>query len=222
MRRVPSKRNLDVVAYLDQGHTLHETAAHFLLQAGEVQRIERLTRDCREAIEALERHPDDLMLLARAGQLMFPAARALTKYGVQQINQLDGVAFRDLLCIPKIGRGAAEQIVKLAAERGIEIKGPLPPRLTAENPPSHSSPLKTPVLGARDAAGAGARIAVQKSTLFPVAHSSELPARRARRVSVSRLSTTELPAGSMLDPKGPRGVVRPSGGPERRPKPGRS
>jgi hypothetical protein len=37
----------------------------------------------------------------------------------------------------KIGRGAAEQIMKLAAERGIEIQGPLPPCRTAEIRPPH-------------------------------------------------------------------------------------
>jgi hypothetical protein len=157
MRRAPSQRNLDVVAYLEQGHTIHETAAHFLLQATEVRRIERLATEYREAIEALERDPVDLMLLARAGRLMLSAARALAENGVHQINQLDGVTSRDLLSIPKIGRGAAEQIMKLAAERGIEIKGPLPPRRTAAITPSRRWVPKAPLPSARSVEALRAR-----------------------------------------------------------------
>jgi hypothetical protein len=142
MRRVPSRRNLDVVSYLDQGKTLQETAARFLLEAAEVRRIERLTRDYQDAVEALKRDPADLMLLARAGLLMFPAARALAEKGIHQIDQLASLSSRELMSVRKIGRGAAEQIVKLAAERGIEIRGTLPPTR-----PACSQPL-FPAVGA--------------------------------------------------------------------------
>lgn len=220
MRRMPSKRNLAVVAYLDQGHTLQEAAAHFLLEASEVRRIERLTRDYGEAIEALQRDPVDLMLLARAGRLMFPAARALAENGIHQIDQLDGITSRDLLCIPKIGRGAAEQIVKLAAERGIEIKGPLPPRRTVEAAPTHPWLRKRPALSACGAVGAGARNIAQKSAAL-ANRLSPGPARQAGAEG-GRLPQplTKLPVGGLPDTKA-KTVVRPGGGPDRRSKAGR-
>jgi hypothetical protein len=179
MRRVPSRRNLDVVAYLDQGHTLHETAAHFLLQPTEVRRVERLTRDYQEAAQALERDPVDLMLLARVGRLMFPAARALAENGIHQIHQLAGVTFGDLLCIPKIGRGAAEQIVKLAAECGVEITGRLPPRRMNAVPPTHPWLRKAPAPIVRDTAGAGVRSAPEKprTTVDPPSFRTVAPIR---------------------------------------------
>ena len=164
MRRLPSKRNLDLVAFLDQGNSLHETAAHFLLKATEVLRIERLTRDYIGAAQALERDPADLMLLARVGRLTFAAARGLAEHGIRRIQQLNGATSRDLMCIPKIGRGAAEEIVKLAAERGLEIKGSLPPRRTAATPPPHQWIPKAPPLNARDSIGAGARNTAQKGS----------------------------------------------------------
>ena len=204
MRRVPSSRNMNVVAYLDQGHTLHETAAHFLLPAGEVQRIERLTRDYCKAVEALKRNPVDVMLLARAGRLMAPAARALAENGIHQINQLAGVTSRDLLCIPKIGRGAAEQIISLAAECGVEITGPLPPRRTATTTPPHPWPRKPQTLDARVTAGAGARNAAQKSHAI----SSPGAARQtgAEGARLSRPITAEPPAEGMLNTKRLRSV----------------
>jgi hypothetical protein len=149
MRRIPSRRNLDVVSFLDQGRTLHETAAHFFLEMAEVRRIERLTRDYQDAVKALERDPADLMLLARVGRLMFPAARALAERGIHHVGQLEGVTSRELLAMRKIGRSAAEQIVRLAAERGIEIQGSPPPSPPAVLPPRrvHLREPQRPSLG---------------------------------------------------------------------------
>jgi hypothetical protein len=166
MRHLPSKRNLDLVAFLDQGNSLHETAAHFLLKPTEVLRIERLTRDYIDATEALERDPADLMLLARVGRLPFAAARGLAERGIHRIQQLNGATSRDLMCIPKIGRGAAEDIVKLAEERGIEIKGVLPPRRAAETPPPREWLRKAPARNAHNPLAAGARKAAHKGSDF--------------------------------------------------------
>jgi DNA-directed RNA polymerase alpha subunit len=123
MRIKPSERNEAIVAYRDVGHSLRETAKKFHLSPPTVRTIERRVRDYREAAEALKNDPDNLMLLARTGQLNFPVSEVLAYAGgIERIGQLKGYTFRDLVRIPNMGRAGAEQIVKLAAERGIEIK----------------------------------------------------------------------------------------------------
>ncbi len=223
MRCLPSKRNLDLVTFLDQGNSLHETAAHFFLKPTEVLRIERLTRDYIEATEALERDPADLMLLARIGRLTFAAARALAEQGIRRIYQLNGATSRDLMCVPKIGRGAAEEIVKLAAERGIEIKGALPPRRTATVDPPRQWLRKAPALSARDPIGMGVRSAADKLGAISI-RSSIGPSRQTVVESdcPSRPIASELVAGHMPDMKGARGVAAPYRGPDGKAKAGRS
>ena len=123
MRAKPSERNEAIVAYRDAGHTLRETGQKFRLSAQTVRNIERRVRDYREAVEALKDDPDNIMLLARAGHLKFPTGQALTySQGIERIGQLKGYTLRDLFKFPNMGRISTEQIVKLAAKRGIKIK----------------------------------------------------------------------------------------------------
>jgi len=123
MRAKPSDRNEAIVAYRDVGQSLRETAKKFHLSMPTVRNIERRVRDYCEAAEALKYDPDNILLLARAGQLNFPASEALTYAGgIERIGQLKGCTLRELIRIPNMGRASAEQFVKLAAERGIEIK----------------------------------------------------------------------------------------------------
>jgi DNA-directed RNA polymerase alpha subunit len=123
MRAKPSDRNAAIVAYRDVGHTLRETADKFHLSAQTVRNIERRVRDYLDATEALKNDPDNIMLLGRTGQLDFTAGQVLTHLkGIERIGQLKGYTLHDLIRIPNMGRAAAEQIVKLAAARGIEIK----------------------------------------------------------------------------------------------------
>jgi DNA-directed RNA polymerase alpha subunit len=123
MRLKPSERNEAVIAYRAAGHTLRETAKKFHLSTPTIRAIEQRVRDYRDAAEALKKDPDNLLLLARTGQLSLPVSEVLTYTGgIERIGQLKGYTLRDLVRIPNMGRAAAEQIVKLAAERGIEIK----------------------------------------------------------------------------------------------------
>jgi DNA-directed RNA polymerase alpha subunit len=123
VRAKPSDRNEAIVSYRDLGHTLRETADQFGLSAQTIRTIERRVRDYREAAEALKNDPDNIMLLGRTGQLNFTAGQVLTYIkGIERISELKGFTLRDLIRIPNMGRTAADQIVKLAAERGIKIK----------------------------------------------------------------------------------------------------
>jgi hypothetical protein len=122
MRRAPSERNLALVAYRDAGHTIRETAEKFCIGPQRVRQLELQTRDYQQAHAELREDPGNLLLLARAGRLISSAARALAADGIYRLDQLQGVTFRDLIRTPNMGYAGADEIVRLAAERGIKIK----------------------------------------------------------------------------------------------------
>ena len=122
MSKTPSERDLAIVVYRDAGHTQKQTAQHFELSVGRIPLIEQRTRDHLEAVEAIKTDPDNLMLLARTGQLHPFAARGMERVGVHHLTQLTGKTFRDLLRLPNVNRRTAEALIELAAQRGIEIK----------------------------------------------------------------------------------------------------
>ncbi len=122
MRRPPSERNLAIVAYRDEGYTLRETARRFSVSIETARKAEWRVRDYRQAAEGLAADPNNLMLQARAGRLLMRAAEALGAAGIQRIDQLQGYTFRDLIMMPNMGRACVEQVVKLAAKRGIIVE----------------------------------------------------------------------------------------------------
>jgi DNA-directed RNA polymerase alpha subunit len=122
MRSPPSERNVAIVAYRDEGHTLRETAEKFGVGVDTIRKVEGRVRDYSDAIEGLKMDPDNLVLRARAGRITLRAAQALAAEGIHRVEQLRGYSFRDLIRMPNMGRACVEQLVKLAAEHEIEIK----------------------------------------------------------------------------------------------------
>ncbi len=178
MRCLPSKRNLDLVTFLDQGNSLHETAAHFFLKPTEVLRIETsdqgLYRSHRGAGARSSRfdvaradRPVDVCRSARPCRTRHSPHLPIER---RYLSRSD-VRTEDRSC-------AAEEIVKLAAERGIEIKGALPPRRTATVDPPRQWLRKAPALSARDPIGMGVRSAADKLGAISIRSSIDLPARR--------------------------------------------
>jgi hypothetical protein len=121
MRSAPSAQDLAIVAYRNQGYTLRMTAEKFGMTLQRARLVELRTRDYCEADEGLKSDPDDIMLLARTGHLRPSSAHALLADGICKITQLQGFTYHDLSRMPNMGRISAEQIVRLAAQRGIEI-----------------------------------------------------------------------------------------------------
>ena len=122
MIQKPSERNLAIAAYRQAGHTLKQTAEHFGLGVGRIRLIEGRVRDYLEAEALLKNDPDNIMLLARTGQVVRSTAIGLEQVGILRLPELQGRTLRDLLMLKNVNGTGALSLLRLAAERGIEVK----------------------------------------------------------------------------------------------------
>ena len=118
----PSERNLAIAAYRRTGHTLKQTAEQFGLGVERIRSIEGRVRDYLEAQELLKADPDNIMLLARTGHVVRSTAIGLEQAGILRLPQLKGRTLRDLLKLKNVNGRGALSLLRLAAERGIEVK----------------------------------------------------------------------------------------------------
>jgi hypothetical protein len=117
-----SSRDLAIVAYRDEGHTLDEAAEKFGISRSNVRLVENQMRGRLTAIKRLRLHPDDLGTMAEAGEIGRNVARILSQNGVSCVADLKGWTLRDLSRIPMIGKAAVAQIVEVARQHGIVLK----------------------------------------------------------------------------------------------------